>query len=149
MSAYTLRPAVLAGVDRLVIRNPLRTIVVPWAQLEEMKAGYSVEATAAGKTYQVWAIPVSLRQRKRATRSASVQRAAGDPASSRLSRGAVPGAPDPSRAWSDQVVDVLLELRERNAMRPQAKAEVSVAWCWWVIVPTLLGLAALITLIAA
>ncbi len=148
--AYTLRPAVMAGPDRLVVRNPLRTVVLPWASVEGLRSGYSAEVTAGGKTYQLWAVPVSLRQRKRATRAASIQAAAGDPTSSRPrpSRNAVPGAPDSSRAWSDQVVDMLRETAQLNAVRPSAQGEVGVVWCWWVIVPTLVGLAALIALIA-
>ncbi|WP_035848402.1 PH domain-containing protein [Kitasatospora azatica] len=153
--AYTLRPAVLAGLDRMVVRNPLRTITVPWAEVQELRSSFSAELTAGGRTYQMWAVPVSLRQRKKATRRELMSAGAGDPRASRLaglgrpSRGAVPGAPDPTRAWSDQVVDMLREQAEVNAVRPTAKGEVKVEWCWWVIAPTLVGLAVLIALIVA
>ncbi|MCC9310920.1 PH domain-containing protein [Kitasatospora sp. RB6PN24] len=151
--AYTLRPAVTAGPDRMVVRNPLRTVTVPWAEVEGLRAGYSAEVLAAGRTFQMWAVPVSLRQRKKANRRAALSSAERDPraklvAEARARRGAVPGAPDPTRAWSDQVVDMLRELAERNAVRPSAKGEVAVAWCWWVIAPTLVGLAALIILLS-
>ncbi|GAA1224241.1 PH domain-containing protein [Kitasatospora nipponensis] len=152
--AYTLRPSVSAGLDRLVVRNPLRTVTVPWAAVEGLRSGYSAELTAGGRTYQLWAVPVSLRQRNKAARRADVARASGDlqPRSAGLTgglrRGAVPGAPDPSRAWSDQVVDMLRETATMNAVRPDAKGEIEVTWCWWVIVPTLVGLVALVTLIA-
>ncbi|MFE9422270.1 PH domain-containing protein [Kitasatospora sp. NPDC006697] len=152
--AYTLRPAVSVGVDRLLVRNPLRTVTIPWAQVEALRAGYSAEVVAAGRTYQMWAVPVSLRQRKKASRRAMMETAAGDPRLGRISqagkgrRGAVPGAPDPNRAWSDQVVDIIREQAERNSIRPTAKGEVTASWCWWIILPTLAGLAALITLIA-
>ncbi|MDH6110847.1 hypothetical protein P3T36_004421 [Kitasatospora sp. MAP12-15] len=145
--AYTLRPAVYTNRDRMLVRNPLRTILVPWAQVEGLRSAYSAELTAGGKRYQLWAVPVSLRQRKKATRTAS--RAMADDRVVRVARGAIPGAPDPTRAWSDQVVDVLKESVRDNSDRPTAKGEVVVTWCWWVIAPTLAGLVALIAIVAA
>jgi hypothetical protein len=153
--AYTLRPAVSAGVDRMVVRNPLRTVTVPWAEVQELRAGYSAEVRAAGRTFQMWAVPVSLRQRNRANRREAMARLQGADQQARVSaaararRGAVPGAPDPSRAWTDQVMDLLRERAEQNAIRPTAKGEVTVTWCWWVIAPTVAALAVMITLIAA
>lgn len=156
MIAYTIRPVVTAGLDRLVVRNPLRTLVVPWASVQGLRAAYSAELTAEDKTYQLWAVPVSLRQRKKASRRIE----GGDlrPRTFQIGgagqfgfRGAnaVPGAPDQNRAWSDQVVDLLRELAQTNAVRPTAKGEVEVTWCWWVIAPTLVGLVALVALILA
>ncbi|MCX4748629.1 PH domain-containing protein [Kitasatospora sp. NBC_01287] len=153
--AYTLRPSVSAGLDRLVVRNPLRTVVVPWAEVEELRAGYSVEVLADGKSYQMWAVPVSLRQRNKANRMAARGAVTEDPRAPRLNpftrptRNTVPGAPDSNRAWSDQVVDVLREQGRTNAVRPTAKGEITVSWCWWVIVPTLVGAAVLAALVAA
>ncbi|MFF2349377.1 PH domain-containing protein [Kitasatospora sp. NPDC058115] len=155
--AYTLRPAVRANDRRLVVRNPLRTITAPWAAVDALRAGYSVELLTEGRKYQVWAVPVSLRQRKRAARA---QDRGGRPQhASRLgmvfgqgggtpSGPGVQGSSDPTRAWSDQVVNVLQEMAERNASRPDAAGPVEVRWCWWIIAPTLAGLAALITVIA-
>ncbi|MFD9129100.1 PH domain-containing protein [Kitasatospora sp. NPDC059571] len=140
--AYTLRPAVYANDRRLLVRNPLRTVLAPWAAVEGLKAGYSVELFAGGSKYQVWAVPVSIRQRKTAGRRAARARAAGEP-EARLR----PGQPDPTRAWSDQVVAELQEMAERHGASPAAAGSVSVSWCWWVIAPTLAGLAALVTLI--
>ncbi|MEU9127327.1 PH domain-containing protein [Kitasatospora sp. NPDC048540] len=161
--AYTLRPVVYANERRLLVRNPLRTVEAPWAAVEGLRAGYSVELFAGGKKYQVWAVPVSLRQRKRANRQAARAAAAGDPVISggrprpesgrpsnpSAGRAARAGDADPTRAWSDQVVDSLQELAERNAARPDAAGSVSVRWCWWIIAPTLAGLAAMIVLIVA
>ncbi|WP_329564724.1 PH domain-containing protein [Kitasatospora sp. NBC_01266] len=153
--AYTLRPSVAAGQDRLLVRNPLRTIVVPWAEVEALRAGFSAEVLAGGKTYQMWAVPVSLRQRNKANRYASRAAVTESPRRPRFGslpkppRVSVPGAPDSNRAWSDQVMDVLREQAKTNAVRPTAKGEVKVDWCWWVIAPTLVGLVALVALIAA
>ncbi|MEV7772199.1 PH domain-containing protein [Kitasatospora sp. NPDC086791] len=152
--AYTLRPVVRASGGGLVVRNPWRTITAPWASVDALRAGYSVELLAGGRTYQVWAVPVSLRQRKRATRAQSRSNAEH---ASRTGLGlglaartnpVVQGSSDPTRAWSDQVTGVLQEMAERNAARPEAAGPVVVRWCWWAIVPSLLGLIALITVIA-
>lgn len=144
--AYTLRPGVYTNRDRMLVRNPLRTIHVPWAQVEGLRSAYSAELTAGGRTYQLWAVPVSLRQRKKATRTAS--RAVNDDRLVRVARGAIPGAPDPTRAWSDQVVDLLKESAREYSARPTAQGEVVVTWCWWMIAPTVLGLLALIAVLA-
>ncbi|MER7843028.1 PH domain-containing protein [Kitasatospora sp. NPDC096077] len=152
--AYTLRPAVFANRSRLVVRNPWRTITAPWASVDALRAGYSVELLAGEKKYQVWAVPVSLRQRKRATRAQSRGNAEH---ASRTGLGmglaartnpVVQGSPDPTRAWSDQVTDVLTEMAESNGRRPDAAGPLVVRWCWWVIAPALVGLVALITVIA-
>ncbi|MFJ9953021.1 PH domain-containing protein [Kitasatospora sp. NPDC091207] len=151
--AYTLRPAVRVNDRRLVVRNPLRTITAPWASVDALRAGYSVELLAGGNKYQVWAVPVSLRQRKRANRIQ--QRGGPEQHASRLGAAfgrptpsVVEGAPDPNRAWSDQVVAILQDTADRNAGNPAAAGPVVVRWCWWIIAPTLLGLAALIVAIA-
>ncbi|MER6298176.1 PH domain-containing protein [Kitasatospora sp. NPDC001539] len=151
--AYTLRPVVRADAGRLLVRNPWRTISAPWASVDALRAGYSVELLAGGRKYQVWAVPVSLRQRKRANRVRTAE--ASEHASrmgmvfGRQSNPVVQGSPDPTRAWSDQVTDVLQEMAERNAGRPAAAGPVVVRWCWWIIAPTLLGLVALVAVILA
>lgn len=74
--AFTLRPAVFANDDRLRIRNPFRVIVIPWGQVETFRSGYSNEVLVeSGTKYQLWAIPVSLRGRKKAARQAARQAA--------------------------------------------------------------------------
>jgi hypothetical protein len=157
--AYTIRPVVYADDSRVLVRNPLRTIVAPWGAVQGLRAGYSVELLAGGKTYQVWAVPVSLRQRQKAGRAAGraatgdlyVGRGgagrAGAGRTTTAGRPAVAGLPDPTRAWSDQVVDTLREIAERNADNPDAAGEVSTAWCWWIIAPTVVGLATLLVLL--
>ncbi|MEU1288409.1 PH domain-containing protein [Kitasatospora sp. NPDC005856] len=152
--AYTLRPTVTAGRDRLVVRNPWRTVVAPWASVDALRAGYSVELLAGGRKYQLWAVPVSMRQRKRAARAQSgsvaehASRTGLGMGLAKRTNPVVQGSPDPTRAWSDQVTAVLQEMAERNAARPAAAGPVEVRWCWWVIAPTLAGLIALITVIA-
>src|SRR5206468_1785221 len=95
--AFTLRPAVFAGADRLRVRNPFRTITVPWGAVEGVRAAYSSEVFAGGKKYQLWAIPVSLRQRKKAVRQ-SARGAAEDPYGRTPSKGGASGSGQTARA---------------------------------------------------
>ena len=167
IGAFTVWPCVRANASRLIVRNPFRTITVPWVEVESLQAGLSVELRSGGQKYQVWALPVSLRQRKRGNRRA--MRELADPGSQgsrrgRLgpgrdypaaggpglrSRGAAAAAPvsgDPNRAWADNVVSQLNEMRER-AGAPVAGAAV-VRWSWWVIAPAVVGAVALVLLLA-
>ncbi|MDC7337240.1 PH domain-containing protein [Streptomyces lydicus] len=142
--AYTLRPLVRAGDDRLTVRNPFRTITLPWGAVEGLRASFSTEVfTTTGKC-QLWAIPVSLRQRKKAGRQA--MRGADAPAPLRPERRRRP-AP---RAAADQALDELRDLKERADRRADAQntAEPVVRWAYEVIAPAVLGAIGLAVMIA-
>ncbi|MET9447919.1 PH domain-containing protein [Streptomyces cinerochromogenes] len=161
--AFTLRPAVFANEDRLRVRNPLRVITLPWGEVASLRSGYSNEVVAkSGAKYQLWAVPVSLRARKKAARRQ--QRAAADEA-----RGVTPGSrggglgpgvlglggfslrgPDtgPTRAETDQIVDELRELLERREEAESAQGEASVRWAYEVIAPAVAGAVLLLILVA-
>ncbi|KUN85834.1 hypothetical protein AQJ66_12850 [Streptomyces bungoensis] len=147
--AFTLRPAVFAGEDRLRVRNPFRVITLPWGEIASLRSGYTNEVVAnSGTKYQLWAIPVSLRARKKAARGQS--RAA---AASR--RGDRPGGPDlggfglfggsgagrdvPTRAETDKVMDDLRQTLERRGETPSAQGEVTVRWAYEVVAPAVAG----------
>ncbi|WP_431043981.1 PH domain-containing protein [Streptomyces sp. P1-3] len=134
--AFTLRPAVFAGADRLRVRNPFRTITLPWSCVEGVRAGYSSEVLAGGATYQLWAIPVSLRQRKRAARQQS--RAAAEDPFGRTSAHTRGGDVE-LRAPADQIIDDLRELAEDNASREAAQGEPEVRWAFEVLAPAVAG----------
>ncbi|MET9415998.1 PH domain-containing protein [Streptomyces klenkii] len=121
--AFTLRPAVFAGASRLLVRNPFRTITLPWAAVDAVRAGYSSEVLAGGSTYQLWAVPVSLRKRKKAA------------------RGGGEAAP------ADQTVAELQELAERGASREDAKGDAGVRWAYEVLVPAGVGLVLFVVLL--
>ena len=172
VTAFTLWPVVRADEDRLLVRNPFRTVTAPWKQVESLQAALSVELRAAGKKYQVWAVPVSLRQRKRANRRAMISKSDASVIGSRrgqdsrypvggpglrsaLSRNAAPsyGSADssaPGVAWADRTVQELLELRDRAVEEDRAGADgaVAVAWTWWVVAPAVAGAVALVVLLA-
>jgi hypothetical protein len=152
--AFTVRPAVYANDEQIRIRNPLRTIVLPWTAVDRIRAAYSTELFSGSRKFQLWAIPVSLRARKRASRAASRAAAAGDnPFESGRSRrpGMRPGseAHDPTRAWSDQVLAELRELSEARPVPDSAeRAPAEVRWCYELIAPAVAGLIVLIVLLA-
>ncbi|MFH0522419.1 PH domain-containing protein [Streptomyces sp. M41] len=166
VSAFTLRPAVYANEDRLRIRNPLRVIVLPWARVAGLRSGYSNEVVAeSGAKYQLWAVPVSLRARKKAARrtarAASERGAAargerggrgmGGPGFGGLGFGAPRGDVDvdgPMRAETDKVMDDLRELLEHRQGAESAQGQVTVRWAYEVAGPALAGAVLLVILLA-
>jgi len=171
--AFTLRPAVFVDRDQLRIRNPFRIIVLPWGQVTALRSGYSNEVVAAsGTTYQLWALPVSLRARKRAARQEARAAAAGareadDGGGTRggafglgQRRGVLGGggglggrgvaagrsASGPLRAETDQIMADLRELHEALAGAESAQGEVSVRWAWEIAGPALAGAVLLLIL---
>lgn len=155
--AFTLRPAVFASERRMKVRNPFRTIEVPWGAVESVRAGYSSEVVADDTKYQLWAIPVSLRDRKKATRH-NERVAAGRPPSPGIGglfggRGApnvVPGESEltEKRATSDQAIDEIRELAGTHGEKEAAQGGVSVHWAFEILGPTVAGALALIVLFA-
>ncbi|MFC1433214.1 PH domain-containing protein [Streptacidiphilus sp. N1-3] len=96
-AAFTLWPVVRADRDQLFVRNPFRTITAPWSEVESIQAALSVELRAGGRKYQVWAIPVSLRQRKRAGRRSMMARGDAAVLEGRRSRTGLGGSGPTSR----------------------------------------------------
>ncbi|MFK8848748.1 PH domain-containing protein [Streptomyces sp. Ac-502] len=145
--AFTLRPQVRAGADRLLVRNPFRTITLPWAAVADLRASFSSEVfTADGTKYQLWSIPVSLRQRKKANRQAQ-RAAAGRPVRGRgahLDPGTEAGVP---RAAADRTLDELRELQERGAAREGAQGAPVVKWAYEILAPCVVGAVALVVLV--
>lgn len=145
--AFTIRPAVFANEDRMRVRNPFRIIELPWGIVDAVRAGYSAEVLADGEKYQLWSVPVSLRERKKANRSAGRREAPGAGGAAGTGGGASASA-SPARASADKAVDELTELAERGAGRPGAQGPVSVRWAWEIIVPAVVGAVALAVLLA-
>ncbi|MGX1972285.1 PH domain-containing protein [Streptomyces kronopolitis] len=145
VTAFTLRPLVRAGEERLLVRNPFRTVTLPWTAVEGLRAGYSTEVLTDGATYQMWAIPVSLRQRKKAGRQAM----RGTAARPRFGPHADAGDGPAPRAMADQALDELREVRERAAHREGPRDEpVAVRWAYAVLAPLAVGAAGLVVMLA-
>ncbi|MBD0839354.1 PH domain-containing protein [Streptomyces sp. TRM68416] len=160
VAAFTVRPAVFANDDRLRIRNPLRVIVLPWGQVVSLRSGYSNEVIAkSGDKYQLWAVPVSLRARKKAARQqarAEAERAGGRKGRGGFGFGFGFGAPvgpasaddGPIRAETDQVMDDLRELLATREQAESAQGEVTVRWAYELIAPAVAGVVLLLVLLA-
>jgi hypothetical protein len=87
----------------------------------------------------LWAVPVSLRQRKRAARQQSRDAASGGVPG--------PGATADRRAQADQTIGDLRDLAESNAGREGAQGEPEVRWAFEVIAPTLAGAVLLVIML--
>ncbi|MFB7108103.1 PH domain-containing protein [Streptomyces sp. NPDC056190] len=158
--AFTLRPAVYVNADRLRVRNPFRVIVLPWGQVSGLRSGYSNEVLdRSGTKYQLWAVPVSLRGRKRAARqearaAATGERVAGTGRSGGRGGGVLgfggpgSGGDGPIRAAGDQFMDDLRELRDTRENAEAAQGEVTVRWAYEIVGPALAGAVVLAILIA-
>ncbi|MFJ7047935.1 PH domain-containing protein [Streptomyces sp. NPDC101112] len=144
--AFSVRPAVFANDDRLRVRNPFRVIELPWASVVSLRSGYSNEVIdEAGTKYQLWAVPVSLRARKKAARQQAREtgRAAKGDSSGRTSL-----EERTVRAETDQIMADLRELCEARAKAPGSQGEPTVRWAWEVMVPAAAGAVLLTILIA-
>ncbi|MFJ9338175.1 PH domain-containing protein [Streptomyces sp. NPDC101733] len=142
--AFTLRPAVFANDDRLRIRNPFRLVTLPWAAVDAVRAGYSAEVLAEGSKYQLWSVPVSLRERKKAGRALNRRDALSGKG---LGAQGPAESEGPPRALADKVVDELRGLAERGAARPGAQGAVTVRWAYEIIAPAVAGAVALVLLL--
>ncbi|MDO0926060.1 PH domain-containing protein [Streptomyces sp. TG1A-8] len=157
--AFTFRPAVFAGVDRLRIRNPFRVIVLPWGEIASLRSRYTNEVvTRSGAKYQLWAVPVSLRARRKAarrqTRAAATLRSGSRGGFGRDGLG-IPGGystsdafAGPARAESDQIMTDLRDLLERRGGTETARGEVTVRWAYEVVAPAVAGAVLLAVLLA-
>ncbi|MGW9305616.1 PH domain-containing protein [Streptomyces cyaneofuscatus] len=148
--AFTLRPVVSVNDERIRIRNPFRTIRLPWTEVADVRAGYSSELIAAGGTkYQLWAVPVSLRDRKRASRAAG--RAPHKDAYGRFSPGAAADAhrhSAPPVAAADQTIMELRDLAEKAGDPAGGTTTGSVRWAYEVIAPAAVGVVLFVVLVA-
>ncbi|MDW8810409.1 PH domain-containing protein [Streptomyces scabiei] len=152
--AFSVRPAVFANDDRLRVRNPFRVIELPWASVVSLRSGYTNEVVdTSGAKYQLWAIPVSLRGRKKAARhqAREAHRAAkggNGGGSTGGDAGRTAPAGRPVRAETDQVMADLRELCEARAKALGSQGEPSVRWAWEVVGPAVAGAVLLLVLIA-
>jgi hypothetical protein len=67
--SYGVYPAAYAYDERLVVRNPIRTITLPWSAVTNLTAKLSFIVHTEQARYTVWSVPVSLRDRRRAERT--------------------------------------------------------------------------------
>jgi hypothetical protein len=164
-------PAAFSHPDRLTIRNPFRRIEISWPRVESIQARLSmvvetVPEDGAAHKYTIWAIPVSMHDRRKADRAANKQmreaRAAatgqatrsGDVAASPLG-GVGYGRPkkyheDPldSMAFADQAVVEMKDRRRVCTTALENAAPTKVTWTWYTLVPFGASIALLVAAIA-
>ncbi|MEF9905990.1 PH domain-containing protein [Streptomyces sp. P9-A2] len=149
VAAYTLVPAVYANEDRLRVRNPFRTITLPWGRVVSLRSGYTNEVFSdEGDKYQLWALPVSLRARKKASRrdlramgdrALGAEASLGGGAARRGSSAAGVSDRQVERAQTDRSMDELRELHESRGSGAGAQGEASVRWSYEIIAPSVAG----------
>ncbi|MEH0545515.1 PH domain-containing protein [Streptomyces sp. NPDC054884] len=156
--ALTLRPAVFADDDRLRVRNPFRTVTLPWEAVSGLRAGHSNEVfDQLGTKYQLWAIPVSVRgvrqagyEQMRMVESSLVP--GGQPLNRRgLFDAGRPDRPTAEtkrlRPSSGSAIDSLRALQEAGAATQEGQGRPEVRWAYEIIVPASVGLVLLLTLL--
>lgn len=152
---FTFRPVVFANAERIRIRNPFRTITLPWTAVDALRASYSTELFAGERKFQLWAVPVSLRARKRAARQTARARTAGDdrrdPFTPAPPRRRPPNvdADGSVRSWADQALAELRELNEQHVAKDEdERPEPVVRWAYEVMGPAAAGVVVLTVLYA-
>jgi hypothetical protein len=128
---FGVYPAAFSWTDRLVVRNPFRTIALPWETVTELSARLSFIARTETKRYTVWAIPVSLRDRRRSERMrfkevAQAQRAAKRGVSPELiqpGRGQRPHDPIERFSFADQAIAEMNARREAQVVKARLSAK--------------------------
>ena len=126
---YGIYPAAFAYEDRLTVRNPFRTITLPWAAVTEINARLSFVVHADDQRYTIWAIPVSMHDRRKAERDRMKEMSRASRDASRRARGGrsrlpeFPGMasrpvdPIEKLSYADQALHELRERREAEALR--------------------------------
>ena len=127
---YGVYPAAFAWNDRLVVRNPFRTIELPWDAVTDLSARLSFMAHTESRRFTVWAIPVSLRERRRSERHrlrdlSQSQRMAkrGVPTDMLQPRNRRPYDPVDRLSFADQAIDEMNARREAYAVQARFKAK--------------------------
>lgn len=132
---FGVYPAAFSWSDRLVVRNPFRTIDLPWEAVTDLTARLSFVAHTETKHFTVWAIPVSLRDRRRSERHkvrdmSQSQRAARRGASPDMfgsGRGYRPADPIASLSFADQAISEMDAKREARKVKVTLAAKIAEA----------------------
>ena len=160
-----LYPAAYSYPDRVVIRNPFRRIEVAWPRVESVSARLStvvecVPEEGKARKFTIWAIPVSMHERRKADRSARKQAREARTEMTKQSGSDVAGAsgygrprathqdPTENMAFADQAV---IEMRDRQRICPTSMENATptkVSWTWYTLAPFGISIALLVAAIA-
>lgn len=132
---YGIYPAAFSWTDRLVVRNPFRTVELSWGLVTDISARLSFIAHTETKRFTVWAIPVSLRERRRSERHkirdmSQAQRAARRGVSPDMfgpSRSRRPDDPISQLSFADQAIAEMNARREAHLVKARLVAKAKAA----------------------
>jgi hypothetical protein len=68
--ALAVRPAVIVRDTGMVLRNPLRDVVLPWACVQDIRLGLSLDVRAGGRWHHSFAVQASPRRPRQEARRA-------------------------------------------------------------------------------
>lgn len=123
----SVRPAVIAEPTRLVVRNPLRDVVIPWAAVDDMRLRFQLDVHVDDDVYHAWGVPVTtrtrLRQHREQIRQFDVGARVGDQAREYAAKERPPTFAE--RARSD-----LALIREQRKATTSPDEPVEVHWSW-------------------
>jgi Bacterial PH domain len=54
--AVAIRPALIADRERVLVRNPFRTVSVPWSRVVQFTMRYSLDVDTEDRSYSSWAV---------------------------------------------------------------------------------------------
>jgi hypothetical protein len=166
-------PAAFSYGEYLLIRNPFRRIEIAWPRVESITARLSTvvetvpEEGEEGKAqkFTIWAVPVSMHERRKADRAAAKQvrqirseadRAnRGGGAAGRGPGGAGYGRPprmreDPveTMAFADQAVVEMKDRKRICSMPAEQAAPTKVTWTWFTLAPFVVSVGLLVAAMA-
>lgn len=163
-------PAAFSYAEHLLIRNPFRRIEIAWPRVESVTARLStvvetVPEEGKAQKFTIWAIPVSMHERRKADRAAAKQvRQVRSEAANQANRAGGGGRgmgaagygrpprmredPVESMAFADQAV---VEMKDRQRACPtsaEQAAPTKVTWTWFTLAPFVVSVGLLVAALA-
>jgi Bacterial PH domain len=118
-----LRPAVVADARRVLLRNPLRNVSVPWGAVTAIDATDALRIHAGVSVFRSWSIASGNRARRRALRGQAPRLGGGAGPRDPAARAELAG-----RTHADFVVEQLTGVW--RAHRGEAAGSPQVSWAW-------------------
>lgn len=168
-----LYPAAFSHADHLSIRNPFRRIEISWPRVESVSARLStvVETEAEAqegkpRKFTIWAIPVSMHERRKSDRAAAkkVRAARAESAKQAKGLGDVAGSaigaagygrpktlrdnPVDTMAFADQAVSEMRDRQRTCTTQKDEAAPTTVTWTWYTLAPFAVSIALVVAAIA-
>lgn len=129
-----LRPRLRADADRVLLRNPLRDIEIPWGAVTEIESRDTVRVTTEDRRYHSWVGHVPHRRRAWFSRSRMPGRAAGLGVGLGGKGRTEPTAAEaaPSATEAEDLVQRLTDMadRFRRDSADAGRTEETVRWSW-------------------